>query len=100
MKAESVDAGQSGHDHLRYLGGIGMTIDDAKRAIQDKWQPTVETDFGCEAKIDDSLTVEESWGWVLRLTPVRREECKTKYPIKEYVFDRETGLSAPVGTKG
>ena len=40
------------------------------------------------------------WGWVVRLVPVRQEECSHPQPFRLYAcFDRD-GNTDPVGTRG
>lgn len=77
-----------------------MEREEAQRRVLDRWLPITELSFGCPAEIDESLTAEFEWGWVFYLVPLDPDACQQVYKRDRYAFDRTTGISVPVGTKG
>ncbi len=76
------------------------TLDQAKEQIKKHWHEIVEKALGRAVCIDDSLTREYPWGWVFYFVPL---ETLPEYHVvteRAYAYDRVTGESIPVGTKG
>jgi hypothetical protein len=74
-----------------------MTAQEAKSRVDEHWRRVIEQQDGHAVQIDDTLTVEHSWGWLFCFVPVEPQLPKAK---EEFALDRLTGESCPVGTKG
>jgi len=74
-----------------------MTIDEAKIKVQEHWKTIAENQLGYEIVMDDSLTREYPWGWHFFFVAVDPSAPRL---VDQYAFDRLTGDSVPVGSKG
>lgn len=70
---------------------------DAYEDVNARWRPLFEEDFG-PLKIDESLTERHPWGWVIYL--VKETEDGIKTPKARCLYDRISGNSLPVGSRG
>jgi hypothetical protein len=77
-----------------------MNLGQAKAKVLALWGHSAESRLGGPVHVNDSLTEEYSWGWVLHLTLTDPAAVPLDNKRALYAVARETGDSTPVGTKG
>lgn len=77
-----------------------MELKDGFTRVRHIWLSIVEEAFHCPARVDESLTQEFEWGWVIFLVPTDPAECRSRQMKYRFAYDRTAEVSIPVGTKG